>query len=264
MRENSRRFAFCQVDDSHYSTIRGFCIVLEEEQCDLSIRSVPLNVVGQHRSKWHSSGIWWWVHFCSLRKDIWSLSLRKSIQLAIRRSTTIKVDSLISGPNSSDNHKTQQKIHWTICSITNYTKIFPKKYLHRNRFFSAKNSLHWTKRQHAQTQEQILNLFQREFCLSNDTKHRTTVRIASNSSMKITNSFTRILSPTTRKIQQQTRLGYHQSNSHRENRLEKTLRKTKDNRRQHQLIHSNNKICNYHKKNQLEHDENTRGTRTIK
>ena len=98
-----------------------------------------------------------------------SLSLRKSIQLAIRRSATITVDLLISAPNSSDNHKTQEKIHWTICSITNYTKVFPEKYLHRNRFFSAKNSLHSSKREHAQTQEQILNLLQREFCLSNDT-----------------------------------------------------------------------------------------------
>ena len=103
-----------------------------------------------------------------------SLSLRKSIQWAIRRSATITVDSLISAPNSSDNHKTQQKSHWTICSITNYTKIFPEKSLHRNRLFSTKNSLHSSKRQHAQTQEQILNLLRREFCLSNDTKHRRT------------------------------------------------------------------------------------------
>ena len=64
-------------------------------------------------------------------------------------------------------------------------------------------------------------------------------------------------------MQQETRSEHYQLNSRTENRLEKTLRKTKDNRRQHQLIRSTNKICNYHKQNHLEHDENTRDTRTI-
>ena len=68
----------------------------------------------------------------------------------------------------------------------------------------------------------------------------------------------------TRELQQEIQSGHQQSNCHTENRLEKTLRKTKDNCRQHQLIHSANKIYNYHKKNHLEHDENTRGTRIIK
>ena len=57
MRENNRRFAFCQLEDSHYSTIRGFSFVLEEELCDLRIRLVLFDVVDQHRSKRNSSGI---------------------------------------------------------------------------------------------------------------------------------------------------------------------------------------------------------------
>ena len=48
MRENNRRFAFCQLEESYYSTIPAFSFILEEDQYDLSIRSVPLDVAGQH------------------------------------------------------------------------------------------------------------------------------------------------------------------------------------------------------------------------
>ena len=194
-----------------------------------------------------------------------SLSLRKSIQLAIGRSTTITVDSLISALNASDNYKTQEKIHWIICSITNYTKIFPIESLHRNRFFTARNSLHWTKRQHAQTQERILNLLQREFFCQ--TTQNIEQLCASHQTLL---QWKWQILPFEYSVRRQGK----SNNRHDQGIINRTLTQKSDSRKHWEkqktiVVNINsstttNKICNYHKKSHLEHDENTRGTRAIK